>query len=176
MRLAYVDPPYYGLAAKFYGDLHPEAAVYDTLDAHRDLIARVADEYDAYAFSMTSGNLHDLLPLFPKGVRVAAWIKPFASYNKGVSPAYTWEPVVFRPAPRPHDVTTRTVRDSASIPIAMKRGLRGAKPEAFCRWVMDLMGWRPGDTVDDVFPGTGVFERVADRAAQELDFTQEALA
>lgn len=29
MKAAYADPPYLGMAEKFYGDLHPEAAKYD---------------------------------------------------------------------------------------------------------------------------------------------------
>ncbi len=31
----------------------------------------------------------------------------------------------------------------------------GAKPAAFCRWVFDLLGARPGDHLDDLFPGSG---------------------
>lgn len=31
----------------------------------------------------------------------------------------------------------------------------GAKPAAFCRWVFDLLGARPGDQLDDLFPGSG---------------------
>lgn len=176
MRLAYVDPPYYGYAEKFYGDLHPEAAVYDTIEAHEALIARVVAEYDGWAFSMTSGNLHDLLPLFPADARVGAWVKPFASFKKGVSPAYTWEPVVFRPAPRKHDITAPTVRDYVAVGITLQRGLVGAKPEGFCRWIVDLLGWQPGDTIEDVFPGTGVMGRVVDSLAGELGFTFEAVS
>ena len=29
MKFAYADPPYLGLAKRFYGDIHPEAAEYD---------------------------------------------------------------------------------------------------------------------------------------------------
>lgn len=170
-RFAFVDPPYYGYAAKFYAHLHPEAAVYDTLAAHRALIDHVVAAYpDGWAFCMTSGNLHDLLPLFPASARIAAWVKPFASFKKGVSPAYTWEPVVFQPAGRRHDQTTPTVRDHLSQGITLRRGLVGAKPEQFCRWVLHLLGWRAGDVVDDLFPGTGVMGRVVARAAEELDF------
>ena len=39
--------------------------------------------------------------------------------------------------------------------MAMGKGLVGAKPEAFCRWVLDLLGYVEGDEVVDVFPGTG---------------------
>ena len=56
-------------------------------------------------------------------------------------------------------------RDHLAESITLKKGLTGAKPERFCRWVLDLLGWKPGDEVDDLFPGTGVFERVL-RAAE----------
>jgi hypothetical protein len=35
----------------------------------------------------------------------------------------------------------------------------GAKPAAFCRWIFDLLGAEPGDTLDDLFPGSGVVAR-----------------
>ena len=38
MRFAYADPPYYGLAKKFYGHLHPQADDYDRLETHAALI------------------------------------------------------------------------------------------------------------------------------------------
>ena len=33
--------------------------------------------------------------------------------------------------------------------------LTGRKPMAFSAWVFDLLGAEPGDTLDDLFPGTG---------------------
>ena len=47
------------------------------------------------------------------------------------------------------------------MPITLKRGLTGAKPEAFCRWVLDLLGYANGDEIDDLFPGTSVMSRIA---------------
>lgn len=95
MKFAYADPPYLGLAAKFYGHLHPEAAAYDKIDAHVALVERLCDEYsDGWAMSMTTGNLHDILPIVPKTARVMAWVKPFASFKPGVGVAYAWEPVI----------------------------------------------------------------------------------
>lgn len=35
MKFAYADPPYFGQGKKLYGKHHPEAAIYDTLDAHK---------------------------------------------------------------------------------------------------------------------------------------------
>ena len=31
----------------------------------------------------------------------------------------------------------------------------GAKPAAVCRWIFGLLGAAPGDTLDDLFPGSG---------------------
>jgi hypothetical protein len=35
----------------------------------------------------------------------------------------------------------------------------GAKPAAVCRWIFTLLGAGPGDTLDDLFPGSGVVGR-----------------
>lgn len=89
-------------------------------------------------------------------------VKPFASFKPGVNPAYCWEPVIFRGGRRRTDQTEVTVRDYLACPITLKRGLTGAKPEAFCLWIMDLLGYRGGDALIDLFPGTGVMSRVLD--------------
>jgi hypothetical protein len=31
----------------------------------------------------------------------------------------------------------------------------GAKPAVVCRWIFTLLGAAPGDTLDDLFPGSG---------------------
>lgn len=158
MRLAYADPPYYKCAVKFYGD-HPEAAVYDTIEGHQDLVRRLVDEFpDGWALSMGSVDLLRLLPhltpLMPEGTRVGAWMKPFASFKPGVNPAYTWEPVVFRTT-RKRDRSEPTVKDHCAVNITLKKGLTGAKPLDFNLWVLDQLGYQPGDELVDLFPGTG---------------------
>ena len=35
----------------------------------------------------------------------------------------------------------------------------GAKPAAVCRWIFALLGAGPGDTLDDLFPGSGAVSR-----------------
>ena len=35
----------------------------------------------------------------------------------------------------------------------------GAKPAAVCRWIFGLLGAAPGDTLDDLFPGSGAVTR-----------------
>lgn len=154
MRFAYADPPYFGCAVRLYGD-HPEAHVYDTVSGHKALIDRLCGEYpDGWALSMTSGNLHDLLPLCPRDCRVMAWVKPFAAFKPNVTVAYAWEPVIVRGGrKRPKDIDT--VRDWVAAGITLKRGLTGAKPAGFCFWLFDVMGMQPSDDFDDIFPGSG---------------------
>lgn len=53
-----------------------------------------------------------------------------------------------------------TVRDWVSAEITLKKGLTGAKPEAFVWWLLSLMGVQENDEVTDIFPGTGVVGRV----------------
>jgi len=56
------------------------------------------------------------------------------------------------------------VRDWLSCPIAMKKGLQGAKPDKFNDWILDLLNYQSGDTLDDLFPGTnGMAEAILRR-------------
>ncbi|GAC1358721.1 MAG: hypothetical protein NVSMB4_18000 [Acidimicrobiales bacterium] len=158
MRLAYADPVYLG-CARLYPE-HPESHVWDDPESHRQLLADLDRDYEGWAYSLSSTTLQTILPLAPAGVRVAAWVKPFAAFKKNVRIAYTWEPVLFRPG-RDRSADGASVgRDHLAESITLKRGLTGAKPERFCSWVLDLMGYVEGDEVVDVFPGTGVMGQV----------------
>lgn len=152
MRIAYSDPPYLG-CSKLYPE-HPEAHVYDDPAAHGSLMTMMDGEFDAWALSLSSPSLREILPLAPEGVRVGAWVKPFASFKPGVDPAYTWEPVIYRTA-RAWSREQRTQRDHVSANITLQRGLTGAKPYEFCAWLFDLLGASHGDEFVDLFPGTG---------------------
>lgn len=154
MRLAYADPPYLGMGRKHYAKHHPEAAVWDEIDAHRDLIASLG-EYDGWALSCSTPSLSVMLGFAPHA-RIAAWVKPFASWKPGVNPAYAWEPVLFVPPDRTRLRDVQTIRDWHPAPITMMKGLPGAKPLSFCRWVLDLIDVRPDDEFVDVFPGTDI--------------------
>src|SRR5260370_36642323 len=96
MRFAYADPPYLGCCGKFYKHYHPDGLCWDDLTTHKLLISRLAAKYpDGWAMSASSVSLQQILPLCPKGVRIAAWVKPFCIFKKGVRPAFAWEPVIF---------------------------------------------------------------------------------
>jgi hypothetical protein len=50
----------------------------------------------------------------------------------------------------------------------------GRKPREFCRWVFDLLGAQRGDTLDDLFPGSGAVtaaweEFIGARPPRELE-------
>jgi hypothetical protein len=159
LRLAYADPPYPG-KAHYYQD-HPDYA--GEVD-HAELIARLAD-YDGWALSTSAAALPAVLALCPSGVRVAAW-------HRGERPCRSrwplpaWEPVIWqggRPieaqdAPRRVDSLVHGVAPMTTLPDRVV----GAKPAAFCRWVFELLGALPGDTLDDLFPGSGAVRRAWD--------------
>lgn len=167
MRLAYADPVYLGMSKRY--PEHPEAHVWDDLSTHADLLATLARDYDGFAYSLSSTTLADILPLAPKGIRVAAWVKPFAAFKRNVRIAYTWEPVLFKPARDSSRDGAPVGRDHLAESITMRKGLTGAKPENFCQWVLDLLGFIPGeDDFDDLYPGSGVMERVISRQQMRL--------
>jgi hypothetical protein len=151
VKLAYADPPYLG-CGKLYKGHHAEAGVWDTLNAHKELIESLA-QYDAWAMSLHTPSLRHILPLCPADCRVAAWVKPFANFKPGVNPGYCWEPVIFRGS-RKRERTEDTIRDWVSANITMQKGLPGAKPIEFCLWILDLLGFQDGDEMVDLFPGT----------------------
>lgn len=155
MKFAYADPPYLGCGVKHYGDLRPDAADFDSIDAHHELVGRlVADYPDGWALSLHTPSLQAILPACPSDVRVAAWVKPFASFKPNVNPAYAWEPVIWRGG-RKRDRSHPTVRDWHSASITLRKGLTGAKPASFARWLLYLWGALPCDELVDLFPGTG---------------------
>jgi hypothetical protein len=112
----------------------------------------------------------------PRDVRVAAWVKPFASFKKHVTRAWTWEPVIFRfHRARPRPITGPTWRDHVSAPIAMRKGFPGAKPAAFCFWVFEGLNLDPTDHFCDVFPGSGAVTEAWQKWCQRAQPVQTGL-
>lgn len=161
MRAAYADPPYLGYGKAYYGD-HPGAGDFDQPDTHKRLIERLSDEFDAWALSMGSNTLRLMLPWCPEDVRVASWVKPFASFKPNVTNAYTWEPVLFR-FHRPRTRQQPTWRDHIAESITLKRGFTGAKPEKVCFWIFEGLNLQDGDEFTDLFPGSGAVTAAYER-------------
>lgn len=153
MKIGYADPPYPG-CAHLYKD-HPDYA--GEVD-HKALIERLEAEYDGWVLhtSATTSTMALLAPLIlPTGARWMSWVKGFAAFKRNVSVAYAWEPVIVKPARKPVVSKRLVMRDWIECPITLKRGLTGAKPEAVCHWAFEMVGARPDDELDDMFPGTG---------------------
>lgn len=156
MKFAYADPPYIGQAKRHYS--HDERCAEVN---HNILLGTLCTEFDGWTMSASSSSLKTILtlPNCPDDVRIAAWVKPFAIFKPNVNPAYAWEPVIFW-HPKKRDRMIPTVRDWVSANITLKKGLVGAKPEPFVKWLFDLLGVTQEDDFTDIFPGTGVVTKV----------------
>jgi hypothetical protein len=149
-RVAYADPPYPGCAHR-YRDEPDYAGEVD----HRDLLARLESNYDGWLLHTSSQALRDVLPLCPASVRVMAWVKPFAAFKRNVSVAFAWEPVLVKACRKPVVRQRVVMRDWIAACSTLKKGLVGAKPLDVCLWAFEMLGLEPGDTLHDLFPGTG---------------------
>ena len=153
MRFAYADPPYPGLARKYYAC--------EEVD-HAELVARlVADFPDGWALSTSSEALRDVLALCPAGVRVAAWVRG-ARPGKSYRPRSAWEPVIVAGGRSRQEGVSEYSCDvlvwggrQHSHPDA----LVGMKPAPFCEWMFRLLGACSGDALVDLFPGSGAVAR-----------------
>lgn len=150
---AYADPPYPGLARKYYRHESSYAGEVD----HAALIASLRSQrLTGWALSTSPGALALVLPLCPAGARVCAWVKPNGVSSRTWGIHNAWE-VVIVAGGRPR---RPGVRDWLSAKPARGHGsLMGRKPLAFCAWLFDLLGMQPGDELLDLFPGTGVVTR-----------------
>lgn len=158
MRFAYADPPYPTKAHLYRG--HPDFA--GEVD-HAELIARLeAGSYHGWALSTSASALPAVLALCPPGVRVASWHRgerPTRSYG----PLNAWEPVIYLGGrlleseldDRRVDALAYTSRPRMTDPARVI----GAKPAAFAYWMFRLLGARIGDTLDDIYPGSGGIAR-----------------
>lgn len=172
MTFAYADPPYIGQAKRHYS-ADPLCAEVD----HKELIEQLVSYFpDGWALSASAPSLGIILPLCPP-VRIGVWCKSFCAFKRNVRPAYGWEPVIFYGGRNPMNGHRAVIpekngkqttpkdfivaEDCIVEPIALKKGLVGAKPEKVCRWILDLLNVQKGDTVVDLYPGTGIMGRVA---------------
>ncbi len=155
MRFAYADPPYHGMGKKMYGQLHPEAHIWDDQKSHVELVERLCKEFpDGWALSCNPKDLRWLLPTVPDDVRVAAWTKTFYQI-RSVSVQYAWEPVLFRGGRKIGSKDRPLVLDWLSCARSMKKNVPGAKPHKFNRWILELLGYDPTkDELVDLFPGS----------------------
>lgn len=148
MRFAYADPPYPGKA--FY---YVERAEVD----HAALIRRLVAEYpDGWALSTSAVALAGVLRLCPPSVRVLAWVKR----PRGGS---GWEPVIVAGGRRRSTGDASRPTSARPLDVLIYKGrynafpgaLVGMKPPQFSAWLFRHLGALPGDSLDDLFPGSG---------------------
>lgn len=89
LRLAYADPPYIGMSARYYSEHDDFAGEVD----HAELIRRLST-FDGWALSCSARSLPEVLALCPAGVRVAAWVRGERP-TRSAAPLNAWEPVVY---------------------------------------------------------------------------------
>lgn len=171
MKFAYADPPYLGLA-EYYKAYHPDWKIWNSIDAHKELIDRlVADYPDGWALSLHEKSLRHILPLCPEGARVGAWLTktPRLSGSKSVGVSKYFEPLIwtggrkygahrtpdFVVAQNLSPKTGRIIGKIKREDIRDGRAFLGQKPIRFCKWVFDLLGADRGDEMHDLFPGSG---------------------
>ena len=154
LRLAYADPPYPG-KARLYRD-HPDYA--GEVD-HAALLAGLSG-YDGWALSTSAQALPVVLALCPPGVRVAAWHRGERP-TRSRWPLHAWEPVIYCDGRQLTGGARRVDSIVCGVgPLDTLPGwVLGAKPAAVCRWIFTLLGACPGDTLDDLFPGSGAVSR-----------------
>lgn len=177
MKLAIADPPYPPIfrqrfdlvdgggrltsrsrATRWYGD-HPDAADYDNLTVHRNLLLHLVDNYDGWAIATTPDGLQAYFPL-PVNARIMSWVRPRAMPG-GERLMSKWEPVIVQ-VPEGRRGRGLQVSD-VLIADADAKGFIGSKPAAWCRWVTDVLGYDAGtDTLDDLFPGSGGVTQAVD--------------
>lgn len=174
-RFAYADPPYLG-RGEYYRAHHADAMAWNEPETHRRLIARLQAEYPAgWVLSLSEKSLRIILPMCPEGARVAAWITDRPRFaGRAVPVRRHFEPVIFVGGRDYADTGNRaadfcvTKQEPTGAPRyrMVKSDIRsgatfvGRKPSAFAHWVLDLLGAQSGDTVDDLFPGTGAVSAV----------------
>jgi hypothetical protein len=184
VRLAIADPPYPPIRAAhprndkprasfWYGDSlptsgtnmpradhHAAAIEWDDPARHRALLEQVDAEYDGWAIATAHDGLRCYGEL-PRGARVMIWHRP----NGGVGAARirnVWEAVIIRP---PNGrLSSRLmggqIPDLLTCP-SPRVGFAGSKPAEWTRWILRCLGYDPRvDTVDDLFPGSGLVSDV----------------
>ena len=191
MKLCIADPPYlpnvdgHPRASRWYGngmsgrksfherdsplqargDYHEASTDWDDPATHRQMMQRLADEYDGWAVAMAPDSLYTYLQwVQPAETRIAVWHRPNAVPG-GSALIASWEPVLVKiPQGRRSHTSRAAVRDVLRCNIS--QSFVGEKPPAWTRWVLDMLGYDPDtDTVDDLFHGSGA---VAAEIAQQV--------
>jgi len=152
MRFAYADPPYPGMARRYYDQAEIDQGA---------LVSRLDREYpDGWALSTSAQALQLVLQSCPPEVRVAAWVRPARRGILSRFPIVAWEPLLVC---RGRRILATDQPDSALVwrgrQPSHPAALVGMKPAPFCEWIFRLLGAAEGDSLDDLYPGSGAVAR-----------------
>lgn len=166
MKFAYADPPYLGMGKKMFGNLHKEASLFDKVENQQNLIQSLIKDYpDGWALSCNPRDLQFLL--IDKEIRICAWTKTFHQIRR-TTVQFSWEAVLLYRG-RVEPLRKPMVRDSISGHIAKRLGFRGAKPDYFNDWIINLLNFKAEeDTLTDLFPGTNGMSQAIQRSKSRL--------
>jgi len=153
MRLGYGDPPYPGLAYRYYRNEPTYAGEVDHVRLLEQLVT-----YDGWALSTSRKALRYVLSLVPCwiDVRICPWVK---THNRAIAngPSNIHEYVIVKPArllkPGPPDALVAAVARGGDSQLV------GRKPIRFVAWLFELLGAAPSDEFHDLFPGSGIVGR-----------------
>jgi len=174
MKLGYGDPPYIGQASRHYKN-DPSGIKAEEVD-HVALVNHLLDDFDGFALSCSSPTIwqigrmfhgDDIFYTLNPDVRLAVWVKPHCSWKPWYRVPYTWEGVFFKTVRTVGQRVPQSPRDHHVAASTRTRGTHGAKPDSFCDWILDLVGYDPTrDTIEDLYPGSGAFTRAIERRNQ----------
>ena len=158
MKFAYSDPPYPGLARRFYGD-HPDFG--GEVD-HEDLIHRLMRDYpDGWALSTSAAATKRVWAMCPESTRLCIFGNG-PRVVKSYQPLRAYEAVLLyggRPRSQPVAEDLSDLFVFGGRQHSHPGALPGMKPAGFCEWVFKLLGATVGDELDDLFPGSGAVAR-----------------
>jgi hypothetical protein len=162
MKFAYADPPYYG-CGKLYDHLNDESREWNKKETHLELVTKLVNEYpDGWALSCNPRDLQWLLPACPSTIRVCSWVKTYHQVRPLVSVQYAWEPVILNGGRRKQN-RNPWIRDWTTGKVTQQTGTPGAKPDYFNRWILEMLGYQQGDTLDDLFPGSNSMQKTVNQ-------------
>lgn len=186
LKFCIADPPYLGRAVRWYGeggcgvgygkgqaDNHEQAGIWDDPKTHQQLVNDLNQNYDGWAIAMSVHSLSTYLQVVEtdsrNGIRVCVWHKPSA-VPSGNRINNVWEPILVKVPKTRRGWQSKCVKTTDVLTVNPPRNnFIGAKPKEWTEWVLDLMGCREGDVVDDLFKGSGAVQQAIDSYQFKLD-------
>lgn len=116
------------------------------------VVAKLNDEFDAWAMILKVSDLRAVLPYCPSNVRVGAWIRTVEPGTTLANKRASWEPVIFM---------TRGIRklspgrkpwlDHHVEPYAPEKRIKGSRPPGVYAWIFEGLELKQRDSFVHLF-------------------------